>query len=56
MLRRGGVNDVPHGEEEDRCFVPTASGDAQAYVDEFHAAFAARDREPTDLPLFSRSR
>ncbi|SNS18907.1 Type 1 glutamine amidotransferase-like domain-containing protein [Actinacidiphila glaucinigra] len=36
------------------CFVPTASGDARAYVEEFHAAFAARDCEPTDLPLFSR--
>lgn len=36
------------------CFVPTASGDAQSYVEDFHAAFAARDCEPAHLPLFRR--
>ncbi|WUD71324.1 peptidase E [Streptomyces sp. NBC_00510] len=36
------------------CFVPTASGDAQPYVEEFHAAFSARDCEPAHLSLFRR--
>ncbi|MDX2814757.1 peptidase E [Streptomyces sp. PA03-5A] len=36
------------------CFVPTASGDAQSSVEDFHAAFAARDCEPAHLPLFRR--
>ncbi|MFF3332432.1 Type 1 glutamine amidotransferase-like domain-containing protein [Streptomyces sp. NPDC002888] len=36
------------------CFLPTASGDAPGYVERFLAAFAARDCEPSVLPLFSR--
>ncbi|MFB6849883.1 Type 1 glutamine amidotransferase-like domain-containing protein [Streptomyces sp. NPDC056373] len=36
------------------CFVPTASGDAPAYIDQFLRAFASRDCEPSVLPLFRR--
>jgi peptidase E len=36
------------------CFVPTASGDAPAYVDRFLSAFASRACEPGVLPLFRR--
>ncbi|AXE83773.1 peptidase E [Streptomyces sp. Go-475] len=37
------------------CFVPTASGDAPAYVDRFRTVFAARpDCEPSVLHLFRR--
>ncbi|MBW1598985.1 peptidase E [Streptomyces sp. JJ38] len=36
------------------CFVPTASGDAPAYVEKFLAAFRPRDCEPSVLPLFRR--
>ncbi|MDU0257439.1 peptidase E [Streptomyces sp. PU10] len=36
------------------CFVPTASGDAPAYVERFHAAFQPRSCEPGVLPLFRR--
>ncbi|MFA3872827.1 Type 1 glutamine amidotransferase-like domain-containing protein [Streptomyces sp. MMCC 100] len=36
------------------CFVPTASGDAPAYVERFFAAFQARSCEPSVLPLFHR--
>ncbi|CBG75874.1 conserved hypothetical protein [Streptomyces scabiei 87.22] len=36
------------------CFVPTASGDAPAYVDRFLSAFAPRACEPGVLPLFRR--
>ncbi|MFJ2923686.1 Type 1 glutamine amidotransferase-like domain-containing protein [Streptomyces massasporeus] len=36
------------------CFVPTASGDAPAYVDQFLSAFKPRDCEPSVLPLFRR--
>ncbi|MFH9892942.1 Type 1 glutamine amidotransferase-like domain-containing protein [Streptomyces luteogriseus] len=36
------------------CFVPTASGDAPAYVDRFRSAFESRDCEPSVLPLFRR--
>ncbi|WP_031106065.1 peptidase E [Streptomyces sp. NRRL S-146] len=36
------------------CFVPTASGDAPAYVDQFLSAFTPRDCEPSVLPLFRR--
>ncbi|MGW6057362.1 Type 1 glutamine amidotransferase-like domain-containing protein [Streptomyces sp. NPDC055189] len=37
------------------CFVPTASGDAPAYVEQFLAAFAARPEcEAAVLPLFRR--
>jgi dipeptidase E len=38
------------------CFLPTASGDSAGYVERFHAAFDGRDCEPTDLPLFRRTR
>ncbi|KOX03839.1 peptidase S51 dipeptidase E [Streptomyces sp. NRRL B-1140] len=36
------------------CFVPTASGDAPAYVEQFLTAFRSRDCEPSVLPLFRR--
>ncbi|WP_309316782.1 Type 1 glutamine amidotransferase-like domain-containing protein [Streptomyces salinarius] len=36
------------------CFVPTASGDAPAYVERFLAAFQPRSCEPAVLPLFRR--
>ncbi|WP_330242177.1 peptidase E [Streptomyces sp. NBC_00525] len=36
------------------CFVPTASGDAVAYVDRFHRAFRERSCVPGVLPLFER--
>lgn len=36
------------------CFVPTASGDAPAYIDRFLHAFTSRDCEPSVLPLFRR--
>jgi peptidase E len=36
------------------CFIPTASGDADAYVAQFYRAFATLDCRPTDLPLFER--
>jgi peptidase E len=36
------------------CFVPTASGDAPAYVDQFLRAFESRDCLPSVLPLFRR--
>lgn len=36
------------------CFVPTASGDAQGYVDRFLAAFPATEVEPSVLRLFER--
>ena len=34
------------------CFVPTASGDAQAYIDRFYAAFSDHACEATHLSLF----
>ncbi|MFH8569900.1 Type 1 glutamine amidotransferase-like domain-containing protein [Streptomyces sp. NPDC017993] len=37
------------------CFLPTASGDAQGYIEAFHAAFGARDCEPSHLALFRRT-
>ena len=37
------------------CFVPTADGDALPYVAMFYRACAARDCEPSDLPLFNRT-
>lgn len=41
------------GKERPRvCFVPTASGDAAAYVERFYAAFTRRSCEPTHLSLF----
>ena len=36
------------------CFIPTASGDAQDYIDRFYAAFTPRECEPHHLPLFNR--
>ncbi|WP_405927619.1 Type 1 glutamine amidotransferase-like domain-containing protein [Streptomyces sp. NBC_00035] len=36
------------------CFVPTASGDAPAYIDRFLSAFQSRACEPSVLPLFRR--
>ncbi|MEU1225668.1 peptidase E [Streptomyces sp. NPDC005828] len=36
------------------CFVPTASGDAPGYVEQFLAAFRSRGGEPSVLPLFRR--
>ncbi len=35
------------------CFVPTASGDAQAYIDRFHAAFGSLPCRPNHLSLFN---
>ena len=41
------------GKERPRvCFVPTASGDAAAYVERFYAAFTRRPCEPSHLSLF----
>lgn len=36
------------------CFVPTASGDAPAYVERFLTVFQSRNCEPSVLPLFRR--
>jgi peptidase E len=36
------------------CFVPTASGDAPGYAEQFLAAFRPRGGEPSVLPLFRR--
>lgn len=36
------------------CFVPTASGDAPAYVEQFFEAYRSRHCEPSVLPLFRR--
>jgi dipeptidase E len=36
------------------CFVPTASGDAPGYVEQFLAAYQARSCEPSVLQLFRR--
>ncbi|MEV0638426.1 peptidase E [Streptomyces sp. NPDC050619] len=36
------------------CFVPTASGDAPAYVEQFLAAYQSRSCEPSVLHLFRR--
>ncbi|MFI0967777.1 Type 1 glutamine amidotransferase-like domain-containing protein [Streptomyces sp. NPDC021080] len=36
------------------CFLPTASGDAPAYVEQFHTAFRPRECEPAVLSLFRR--
>ncbi|MFJ9854411.1 Type 1 glutamine amidotransferase-like domain-containing protein [Streptomyces sp. NPDC101150] len=36
------------------CFVPTASGDAPAYVEQFLAAYQSRSCEPSVLRLFRR--
>ena len=34
------------------CFLPTASGDAQIYIDKFYAAFRTLDCTPSHLSLF----
>ena len=34
------------------CFLPTASGDAQSYIDRFYAAFSSLPCTPTHLSLF----
>jgi dipeptidase E len=34
------------------CFVGTASGDAQSYIDKFYAAFSTLPSAPTYLSLF----
>ncbi len=36
------------------CFIPTAAGDADAYVMRFYRAFARLDCRPSDLSLFAR--
>ncbi|MZE52739.1 type 1 glutamine amidotransferase-like domain-containing protein [Streptomyces sp. SID5770] len=36
------------------CFVPTASGDASAYVEQFLTAYQARSCESSVLQLFRR--
>lgn len=43
-----------HASRPKVCFVPTASGDAPAYVEQFLTAFRARACEPDVLPLFRR--
>lgn len=40
-------------EEPRVCFVPTASGDAQSYIDRFYAAFGELPCRPTHLSLFN---
>jgi len=37
------------------CFVPTASGDAQGYIDNFYAHFPAERADSSHLSLFQRS-
>jgi len=37
------------------CFLATASGDSAGYIEDFHAAFDARDAEASHLGLFFRS-
>ncbi|MCB9683800.1 MAG: peptidase E [Alphaproteobacteria bacterium] len=37
------------------CFVPTASGDADGYVQRFYTAFEAMDARPSHLSLFRRT-
>ena len=34
------------------CFLPTASGDAEGYIDRFYAAFNEKQCEPSHLSLF----
>lgn len=36
------------------CFLPTAGGDAPAYIEQFFSAYGSRSCEPTALPLFRR--
>jgi peptidase E len=37
------------------CFLATATGDAQTYIDNFYAAFRQLPCRPTHLPLFART-
>lgn len=37
------------------CFIPTASGDADGYIERFYEAFKKHACEPTHLPLFRTS-
>ena len=37
------------------CFIPTASGDSEAYVARFYRAFSQLDCTPSDLTLFNRT-
>ncbi len=37
------------------CFIATASGDADAYIEKFYAAFKSHRCRPTHLPLFRRT-
>ena len=37
------------------CFLPTASGDAEGYIENFYAAFTPRDCTATHLSLFRRT-
>ncbi|MER5741506.1 peptidase E [Streptomyces sp. NPDC002262] len=37
------------------CFVPTASGDAPAYIEQFLGTYRSRSCEPSVLPLFRRN-
>jgi peptidase E len=46
--------DHARGDRPKVCFVPTASGDAPAYIDQFFRVFESRDCEPSVLPLFRR--
>lgn len=46
------VLDLARVERPAVCFVPTASGDAESYIDRFHAAFGALPCTPTHLSLF----
>jgi peptidase E len=36
------------------CFLPTASGDSEGYIERFRLAFAALDCQPAELRLFNR--
>jgi peptidase E len=37
------------------CFVPTASGDAEGYIERFNVAFGESRCQPSHLPLFDRT-
>ena len=37
------------------CFLATASGDAEAYIEAFYAAFGKLPCRPTHIPLFART-
>jgi dipeptidase E len=38
------------------CFIPTASGDAQGYIDRFYKSFNEHECTPTHLSLFNGKR